>query len=150
MGDHIVYNSIGTNKRLKSSADFKEAECTFKDLLSRTWGEVTAAQAISAYTTELKGILEEEDLAQIVRKIFSLQSSLNQLRSTVDLEAIPTLDSFYKNLSPVFLQVLYQYLSGEQNARVLDPEQVMSQWVAALRVALEEEYYLWQEKLLDL
>ncbi len=151
MIDHHMYNSLGMTKKAKPSSDFRSLEVSFKDLLSRSWGEITRPQAIAAYTFELKQILEEEELAQIVRKVFSLQSNITQLQkvTTGESEEWPTMDPFFRNLSPVFLQALYQYLSSGQTGKSVEPEEIIAQWVSALRVALEEEYYSWQEKLLD-
>lgn len=148
MIDQDQYLGLKAIRKNKSVGDFLPSELGLKELLSRSWGSISSTQAIQAFCADLKLILEVEDLAELVRKIFVLQQLVSQLQEVnTDGEANwPHLDSFFRNLSPVLLQALFQHLQSVNDAGSLE---MFDQWRSALRVALEEEYYLWQEKLLD-
>lgn len=149
MIDQQVYLGLKGIRKAKSPADFT-IQPSLKELLARSWGTVTPEQAINAFTSDLKGILEEDQITEMVKRIFALQNATSQLQQVnVDIpELWPNLDQFFRNLSPVLLQALYHnLLANDQDEGQTNT--IIHQWVSAIRVAVEEEYYFWQEKMLD-
>ena len=98
-----------------------------------------------SYSFELEELLKMSSLNQLAKSIINLENKLTKLESViqVDLE-IPNLSSFYLSLSPVFLQ------SFIEMSELNDSQNLESHCLDAVRIALEEELSVWQEKSLSL
>lgn len=108
----------------------------------RKYTSISRENFTSAYCNDLKNCLEHESLENLLEEFFKLEAHLNSL-TELDLDfAGEALSEFYHYLSPVFLRVLKESLDRQVNG-----EMVLERCLEALRIALEEELYLWQEKL---
>ena len=139
-----LYERIKTP--LKNTASFDFYEVGLNDLLKRKFGELNVKNAINSYTYDLKQILECKELKYMIRMVFALAKNLNALRDLLGEEDdLPDIAFFYKNLSPVFLSAVYQTISDDHA-----DEDVISNLTSALKIAIEQEYYFWQEKLVEM
>jgi hypothetical protein len=97
-----------------------------------------------SYTHELEQLLKINSLYELSRAIINLETKLSKLEKfvQVDLE-IPNLSSFYLSLSPVFLQSIVEMneMGSSESAEI--------HWLEAVRIAIEEELSVWQEKSLS-
>lgn len=100
---------------------------------------------IRSYAHELEQLLKINSLYELSRSIINLETKLSKLEKfvQVDLE-IPNLASFYLSLSPVFLQSIVEMNEMESN------ESAEIHWLEAVRIAIEEELSVWQEKSLSM
>ncbi len=93
------------------------------------------------YILELESLLTHSNVNDLARSIVSLERKLVKLSPFCGSHIVmPELSSFYLSLSPVFLQTLCEEDSTEEI------NSVKSQWLKAIRIALEEEIASWQEK----
>ncbi len=104
--------------------------------------DISLESFATAYCSDLKNCLEHESLESLLEDFFRLETHLNSLAELEQDVATEALSEFYHYLSPVFLRVLKESIDGQVKG-----EMIMSRCLEALRVALEEELYLWQEKL---
>lgn len=144
MIEEEVYSHISGLKKVKSIAPIPEEGISLGDLARRTWGEASYHDILKALCGELKVLLDTQDIAGLVKGIFSIENNLSLILESCEGENAPSLDRFFRNLSPVFLRALYQNSNNP-----IDTELIIHDWVEALRIALEEEYYFWQEQLLE-
>ena len=129
---HLYNESIqyqGLEELIEFNRQRKNADISFENFAS-------------AYCSDLKNCLEQETLENLLEDFFKLESHLNSLAEIEQEIATEALSEFYHYLSPVFLRVLKESIDGQVKG-----EMIMSRCLEALRVALEEELYLWQEKL---
>ncbi|OIQ19735.1 MAG: hypothetical protein BM556_04430 [Bacteriovorax sp. MedPE-SWde] len=98
-----------------------------------------------SYAFELEELLKVSSLYELSRAIINLERKLVKLEKVVqvDLE-IPNLTNFYTSLSPVLLQSLVEI------HELSDSENVENHWLDAVRIAVEEELAIWQEKSISL
>jgi hypothetical protein len=105
--------------------------------------EVTLVQA---YVNELKLLLDEVSIQNMIQMIFSIENQLTSLVKELQLDfEIPNLDQCYKKLSPLFLRTMHEAFEVDKTTDTL-----MAEWLEVFRIAIEEEYYIWQEKYFDL
>lgn len=105
-------------------------------------GEVTSEQVVRALCEDLKSCLDHEDLKSCLQHFFKIEHYLHELED--EMEQVPSLKEFYEVLSPTLLRVVWEGLEGEMKL-----EELKDRWLEALRVSLEEEFYLWQEKIVN-
>jgi len=98
-----------------------------------------------SYVYELEELLKMNSLNKIARAIINLETKLTKLEKLiqVDLE-VPNLSNFYLSLSPVFLQSFIEMNDLE------DSENFQNHCLEAVKIAIEEELSVWQEKSLSL
>lgn len=96
----------------------------------------------ATFSLEIEEILQLETLYTISRAIINLESKLNKIKNilSVDLE-IPHFDNFYYSLSPVFLQTFVE------TKELFEVEELQGHWLEGIKIALEEELTIWQEKI---
>lgn len=144
MAEEEIYSHISVPRKIKMMSSIIEDKKGLADLLKRSnWGIISTAEVYRAICHDLKLLLDAEDVRELVKGIFSIENNLQLLSETME-EEIPSLDRFFRNLSPIFLQALYQNCTHSS-----DTDQVIHDWIEALRIAIEEEYYFWQEQLLE-
>jgi hypothetical protein len=90
---------------------------------------------------DLKECLSYDDLNECLESLFKLEHLMAEVDEELEGQA-PHLEEFYRHLSPSLLRVLWE-VSHEK----LDIEGQKERWLEALRVSLEEELYVWQEKM---
>lgn len=111
-------------------------------LLKVESGEVSSEKVVRAFCEDLKSCLDHEDLKSCLQHFFKIEHYLNELEE--EMEEVPSLKEFYEVLSPTLLRVVWEGLEGEMKI-----EELKERWLEALRVSLEEELYLWQEKIVN-
>lgn len=95
----------------------------------------------NAFAYELEELLKLNSLYELSRAIINLEQKLNRLEKYVQVDLMmPNLNAFYSSLSPVFLQSFV-----ETNGN-MDKEDLQNNWLEAVRIAIEEELIIWQEK----
>ncbi len=96
----------------------------------------------SMYVVEIEKILNEETLYQISRAVINLENKLSKLDEIVNFDVeIPNLREFYTSLSAVFLQCFVE------TEKIDDLEDAKAHWLEAVKIGLEEELSIWQEKI---
>jgi hypothetical protein len=91
---------------------------------------------------DLKSVLEVKVAVEAIEIIHEIESNLNKLHARMDDEHIPRFDDFHKDLSQIFLQ---KYWEMKRSSEV---NQFEDQWLLqAILIAIEEEIYIWQEKI---
>lgn len=103
---------------------------------------INKEKVLKAFCEAIKTCLEQEDLKLCLQAFFRMEHHLQELETQLD--DLPHLREFYEILSPTLLRVLWEGLEGQ-----LGLEELKERWLEALRVSLEEELYLWQEKIVN-
>ncbi len=99
---------------------------------------------IEVFIKKLRRLLTLDDLAEIIDGLFELQAQLIEQGLNVDfgLKDPPSLNDFFQHLAPILLR------ATRENLESVEPRELLLRgWKEALRVAIEEEIYVWQEKM---
>ncbi len=150
MMDRTTYTNFNTKIRKNHAALEQSPDCSLKQLCNVSWSNVSQKQIVNSFISSLRDILDQDDVYKVIESIFDLQTTVHLVQDKLkvfDEESvdIPRLDVFFQVLSPILLRVLsesYQ-MEGLQKLNFIEQE-----WKEALRVAIEEELYLWQKKSL--
>ena len=98
-------------------------------------------ELVKALTNDLKNLLEIDEMEQLVHEIFKLETQISFLNDKG--KNVPDLNIFYQNLSPVLLRSLLEVKAEG----IEDPSELLNLWKEAIRIAIEEEFHVWQEKI---
>lgn len=91
---------------------------------------------IHLYSETIEAILKEDSINLVCHKILRLDEVLTQLEND-EVDELPQLRIFHESFSRVFLQsVMENELDGESLGAVV---------LKTLRIALENELYMWRE-----
>ncbi|MFG1500789.1 hypothetical protein ABMA70_11345 [Halobacteriovorax sp. XZX-3] len=95
----------------------------------------------TAYINHLTSLLKINSIFDLAQEVLELERSLEKLshRLPIDIK-IPTMETFYHQLGPVFIQLFVEVRDLE------DHKELEGEWLKAVRIALEEEIVVWQEK----
>lgn len=148
MIEENLYTDFGVMpKRTRALANDLDVSYSLVELLQRDWEPVDGKKVIKSFSNDLKRLLEIDDVYLLAREIFSIEHNLSLFIDVLESSElpVPSMDRFYKNLSPIFLRAICENAETPE-----DTNNVIHSWTEALRIAIEEEYYLWQETLLDL
>lgn len=99
---------------------------------------------VTSFCHELKLCLDHENLKSCLEHLLNLEILLEELEELYGDDG-PHLFEFYRHLSPGLLRVLW-----ESCAEDVDQEELKHRWFEALRVSIEEELYVWQEKITEM
>jgi len=101
-------------------------------------------RVLAAFCNSIKNLLELDDIKVLISSLFDIELALNSFKeSGVLINELPDFRDFYSSLSPILLRsVLEHDLNSE------DSDQLLKGWLGALRIALEEDLYIWQEKIM--
>lgn len=142
------YFSYGSKGPVKRDHLLKPSPMSLQELvqLSKESPALISHELIlKSLCEEMKGCLEHEDLKSCLQAFFRIEFFLQELQEIQDeISELPSLKEFYEVLSPTLLRVLWEGLEGN-----LKLEELKDRWLEALRVSLEEELYLWQEKMVN-
>lgn len=97
---------------------------------------------IQAFVSDLKNLLHLETGVEVIEGIHSLEANLNKVEEQFMGLDVPKLADFYQDLSPLLLQKYW-----EQRKNKLSEEGADELFRESIFIALEEEIYIWQEKL---
>ncbi len=95
-----------------------------------------------AFIRNLKELLEEDQTLLLIEKISLLDGVLKKLKEFYTEEEVPSLTDFYQDLSPVLMQKYWELNLNPPSKEAFD-----SLFLHSLHIALEEEIYIWQEKI---
>lgn len=139
-----VYSHIPGLKKVKAVSSVPEEGQGLSDLAKRNWGVISKKEIIKSLCYDLKQLLDDCDVTDMVKGIFMIEHNLSLAIESYEGDDV-SLDRFFRNLSPILLQALYQ-----NAAHPVDTELVIHEWMEALRIAVEDEFYFWQELLIEI
>ncbi|AUN99459.1 hypothetical protein DOM21_03590 [Bacteriovorax stolpii] len=129
-----VYSSLG----LRMNRTFREKQgelFSLKDFLEHKFVIHNQDELKKIFIKDLKGILQKENLFDLIQGFFDLETDLNNAYERLDFEITQVnFDEFYKNLSPVLMRALLENATQPDNAVM-----ILKSIKEALRIALEEE-----------
>lgn len=100
------------------------------------------ALLIKSFISELKRLLKIENAFLLVEELFKLERKLNKLKEKYE-DFIPVqLEDMYRDLSPILLQ---KYWERRENPS--SEETIERLFLESIHIVLEEEIYIWQEKI---
>jgi hypothetical protein len=120
---------------------------SLKELVKQDWEFVTKAKVIRAFCNDLTNILDQDNIYKMIGGLFAVENSLAVLGDEElwdEKEELPNLAEFYSALSPVLLRALWENQNND-----LENSHVVESWIEALRISIEEELYIWKEKLVE-
>ncbi len=141
--DNLTYNNLA--KRIKRPGHSRPELRPDGDIGLKDLGPKDAVQAeklAHALCNDLKRLLDAEGHQSLAEGLLLVQHDLESLHEQVSLSSLtaeqefPNLDRLYRNMTPLLLRTL---------ASESEPEKVAKDWKEAIRVAIEEEIYQWQE-----
>lgn len=97
---------------------------------------------ISHFIEDLKELLNFDSAADVIQGIHGIEASLNKLHDRFPGNEVPHLSDFYQELSPLLLQKYWELRSNP-----LTEESTDHLFLESLFIAIEEEIYIWQEKI---
>mgnify|MGYP005637884885 CR=1 FL=1 len=105
------------------------------------------------FCNDLKSLLETSDLRELIKKLNQLDQLLIQYREEEVDQDLPHLDDFFRILSPLLLRSVSQTLDSiskdeKINLNTNGEESLLMGWLESLRISIEEEIHIWQEKLI--
>jgi hypothetical protein len=108
---------------------------------------------IQLFCNDLKSLLELTDLSELIKRLNHLDQLLGHLNDEEFDHEIPNLDDFFRTLSPILLRSVSQTLDSlskeNENSLQEDGEETLLMgWLESLRISIEEEIHIWQEKLI--
>ena len=126
---------LDTNEEIQSLLNFS---------LQSSFSEMDDQLIIKALCFDLKIILNLADLREIISAIFKLENQIFTIKEKWNFEEslLPSLDDFYKSLSPMLLRAVWEY-----NESYSKESELNKKLMESLRVSLEEELYFWQEQI---
>ena len=128
--------------RLNKSLLFKgDGESLFA-LKPEQLHRVNSNKVIQMFCHELKDLLAIEDSLELFKRVESLEYHLETLREE-DPEKVPSLDDFFRLLSPVLMRAVVENMETNEGREALHQG-----FQEALRIAIEEEIHIWQEKII--
>ncbi|MCK5882149.1 MAG: hypothetical protein KAG61_00555 [Bacteriovoracaceae bacterium] len=139
-----LYSQIPRLRKNKAVLATQDDGPGLSELVHRNWGVLSQYDIIKALCYELKMLLDSQDVGSLVKGIFTVEGHLSLLDEIYEGNDSPDLDRFFRNLSPVLLRALYQ-----NSTHPVNTDLIIHDWIEALRIAVEEEYYFWQEQLLE-
>ncbi len=149
--ESTIYSNLGSgvNKTHSVVDDFND-DVSLQELLNHNseygLNTVNELTLTNAYVNDLKILLEQTSTQQIIRLIFSIENNLMSIKNNFEISFnMPALEQCYNKLSPLFLRTMFDAYELEKA-----PEVLMNEWLEVFRIAIEEEYYIWQEKIFDL
>jgi len=139
-----LYSNIAQkypNKFVKKKNVLDDDDVSVADfLVSRE--EYNRKDISTAFISDLKNLLVEDNALQLIEKISLLDGTLKKLQELYQDEDIPNLCDFYQDLSPVLMQKYW-----EINQSSIDKGSLDHFFLHSLHIALEEEIYIWQGKI---
>ena len=140
----FVYNHLGSklnkpNRAFKEKGD--EEVFTLKDFLDHKWVLQSNLELKKVFSRELKLVLKNENLFDLINAFFELENNLNQTLDQVEFEVkVINFDDFYKNLSPVLMRAILENSKSPDNAKL-----ILNSIKESLRISIEEELYQLEE-----
>lgn len=103
---------------------------------------VPTSKVLQLFCNELKALLAIEATLELFKRVESLEFHIESLREE-DPDKVPNLDDFFKVLSPVLMRAIIENIESDEGREALHQG-----FQEALRIAIEEEIHIWQEKII--
>jgi hypothetical protein len=134
-----LYSSLGRKTQRSLFSKAPEKLNSLKEILDQPATLITKDEVLKSLVKELKRLLLYEDIDSLIEGIFLTEHFLEEIAHYVQDKNFPLFEDFYKNLSPIVLRTIQESMKEGKikSSSVLE----------ALRVAVEEELYYWQEEL---
>jgi len=136
----LSYMELG-RKMSRPSNVVRSAKATFLANNKINYSEFTDKEIVEGYCDDLLKLLGEEDLKVMISDIFRIQNQLSDLVEEKNMDINLSLDDFFRQLSPLLLEVLWENANQD-----LDQSKLLKKFQEAIRISLEEELYLWQDR----
>lgn len=141
------YKNLGLRLNKANYHKSLSSHDTFDLFIDSPRTPITDEDFIKIYCSELKAILNQDNIRSMAVLIFELDKKIKKIITIhaddfVFLEELPSLESLYRALSPLFLQTFIEIFDND-----CDESLVAKGWLEALRISIEEEIYIWQEKI---
>lgn len=134
-----LYSNI--SQKYPKRRDLYERKVLLEDFL-RDEKEFNLKEVIKTFIENLKELLEEDESLLLIEKISFLDGTLKKLKEQYIDEDLPNLEDFYRDLSPILMQKYW-----ELNLNPPNKEAFEHLFLHSLHIAIEEEIYIWQEKI---
>lgn len=134
--ENTIYSNLGLRKNRTFQEQRPEDNLTLKDFIEHKFTLHNQEELKRTFARELKGLLQKENLFEMITAFFELETDLAAAVDSVDFEVNLNFDEFYKNLSPVLLRSLLENSNRPDNAA-----QIIKSVTESLRIAIEEELY---------
>ena len=95
-----------------------------------------------AFLTDLKSLLELDNAVKLIEGIHAIEADLNKIEDLYPGLEVPSFSDFYQDLSPLLLQKYW-----EQRKSKMSEEGTDQLFMDSIFIAIEEEIYIWQEKM---
>lgn len=128
-------------KRPHKRADILKSENSFESLYRSS--EVPEEEdIIKVFLDSLKRLLTLSSAVELIEGIHALEANISKLEDKYPGIEAPKLNDFYQELSPLILQKYW-----EKRKNPLSDESTNQLFLESIHIAIEEEIYLWQEKI---
>ncbi|MBC98780.1 MAG: hypothetical protein CME63_13620 [Halobacteriovoraceae bacterium] len=134
-----LYSNI--SQKYPKRRDLYDRKVLLEDFL-RDEKEFNLKEVIKTFIENLKELLEEDESLLLIEKISLLDGTLKKLKEQYSDEDLPNLEDFYRDLSPVLMQKYWELNLNPHNKEAFE-----HLFLHSLHIALEEEIYIWQEKI---
>lgn len=131
-----LYTNLGQRKNRTFQEKRPEDNLTLKDFIEHKFTLHNEDELKRTFARELKGLLQKENLFDLITAFFELETDLAAAVDSVDFEVNLNFDEFYKNLSPVLMRSLLENANRPDNAML-----ILKSIKESLRIAIEEELY---------
>jgi hypothetical protein len=128
--------------RLNKSLLFTEDEESLFSLKADHLHRVSNDKVIQLFCNELRSMLSIETTLELFKRVESLGFYLESLREE-DPDKVPSLGEFFKVLSPFMMRAIIENIESDEGREALHQG-----FQEALRIAIEEEIHIWQEKII--
>ena len=141
--EHNLYTNLAARSKKQKTNLWPSELRSLGNLLEQETWNFDLDELVQAYCFELKSVLEKSTIEEMIQSLFKLEGHLEQLASKYNaFEDWPNLNEFYQHLSPVLLQSVLEVNKNEGNETP-----VLKGLMEGLRISLEEEIHIWQEKI---
>lgn len=134
--DSSLYTNLGMRKNRTFQEKRPEDNLTLKDFIEHKFTLHNEDELKKTFSRELKGLLQKDNIFDLISAFFELEADLAAAVDAVDFEVNLNFDEFYKNLSPVLMRSLLENSNRPDNAHL-----ILKSIKESLRIALEEELY---------
>ncbi len=147
--DNFIYSDLKFKARsIKIRSGVDELHGSILDLIALgNQTTLTSEKIINALCNDLREILKKEDISSLIQGIFSIESSLHELKkikSSDHDDFILDFSRLYQKLSPIILRAILEGVSPNKDCSAKCTKMIKE----AIRVAVEEELYLLQDSVL--
>jgi len=136
----LSYLELG-RKMTRPSGMVRAAKVSFLADNKTNYNDFTDKEIVEGYCDDLLKLLGEEDLKVMIAGIFRIQGQLSELLEEKNMDTTLALDDFFRQLSPLLLEVLWENANQD-----VDQPKLLKKFQEAIRISLEEELYLWQDR----